>query len=247
MIQVYNELEHGVDSLENVRSYLNLCDFYLKGKLNYAFQAKIHALAGRDILDRLKSERTDDDRRFIELSFEIYHRLIKCSLKALPFVVQSGKKAKNELLSRIDVQFLRHDLQKLERFFVRLDELDENRDLSRFERALFSVKFQIISSDPKTFDSSIDEVLEKNLRFENENRRIDLYLSAAAYLMNFDRKKQKLAIEYFDRALEIAEKQENQSIYAEILLKRSDAQVQSDLMTSKSKRFAFSLRIDAFF
>ena len=239
LLQVYTNLEYGDLSLENARCYLKLSEHYFHQKFTYLFQAKLHALNAREILDQLNVKPSNDHPAENSLAVEIYLQLVRCSLSAKKYLARNESKPKNRYLLSMDISHIDHDLQLLEQY---LQKLSLGNDRCRREYTF--LKFEAIVPDTKKFDPSIHQVfsaIETYLSNEPINRQIELNIRSGAYLLNFDEKKRS-ALNYYERAVELAEQQEARASsqehrhqLAHALLQRSQAKVRADRATGTEK------------
>lgn len=239
LLQVYTNLEYGDLSLENARCYLRLSEHYFHQKFTYLFQAKLHALNAREILDQLNIKPSDDHPVENSLAFEIYLQLVRCSLSAKKYLSRNESQPKNRYLLATDVSHIDHDLQLVEQYLKKL-----SLDNERCQREYVFLKFEAIVLDPKKFDPSIHQVvsaMDKSLSNEPVKRQIELNIRSGAYLLHFDEKKRS-ALNYYERAVELAERQEatassqeHRHQLAHALLQRSQAKVRADRATGTEK------------
>ena len=231
---MYTNLEYGDLSLENARAYLRLSDHYFQQKFTYLFQAKLHALNAREILDQLQIKPRNGHETENRLAFDTYLQLLRCTLSAKKYLVHRQGKANNRFLLSMDISHIDHDLHLAEQYSTKLS--------SQSERDFVFLKFEAIVLKTEKFHPSIHQVtdaVERYLAKESLAQQIELNIRCGAYLLNFDEKKRS-ALNYYERAVELAEGQEarassaeHRSQLAHALLQRSQAKVRADRATGR--------------
>ncbi|CAF3437143.1 unnamed protein product [Rotaria socialis] len=217
LIQLYTSLEYGIMSIENAAAYVSLSKFYLDQK-HFLPQAKEHIDKAHQILERLNIIPHDEHLNNNLLAFEIYFLLIKCSVQAKQCLSQRDVKIKNSKhIKSIDTTHIDHDLSILEEYLQKLEHLMDSKNYSTKHMDYLLMKFEIAVNNLKEFDLHITNlikiIIESIDRYSSDDKikkKINIYLRAGFYFINFD-DKIKEGLNYYKEAVDLAEQQEQEN------------------------------------